>query len=289
MGIIYKITCVPTNLSYIGKTIQKLNVRLRQHQDKRSYCRLLTEEIKKHGWDNFKYDILWEGENEKLGEMERNFIIEHNTIEPNGLNLREGGGKSERVSETSRKLMIDKQREISKNKTGNLGKIIENKHSYSFKFTVNYVYHSINFKTLEEAQKAQEDFTNNPDTFPLPEPKRVGNGKGSIYLKGSKWYVILPGNVYLGIYETKEEAKKVIEEYRKDPENFTREPEVKSKPKFYVYEMKRTRCKQNYILYIVKTYEKIDKKVKDLAYFRDKKAAEYYCETLQYNDRYDIV
>jgi len=228
MGVIYKITCIPTNLSYIGKTIKDVKIRLKQHKEKSSYCRLLSKEIEKHGWENFKHEILWEGDNLQLGEMERKLISEHNTLDPNGLNIREGGGRSEKVSDSSRKLMIDKQREISKNKTGYLGKIIKNKHSYSFKFTVNYVYHSINFKTLEEAQKAQEDFTNNPDTFPLPEPKRVGNGKAvGIYFQKDKWMAILTG-VYLGRYETKEEVEKVIEEYKKDPDNFTK-PQSKFK------------------------------------------------------------
>jgi len=153
----------------------------------------------------------------------------------------------------------------------------------------------MNFKTLEEAQKAQKEYTDDPDNFTLPEPSRVGNGKATgLYFQKNrnKWLAQPPGNVYLGSYETKEEAERVLEEYKMDPENFTK-TEVKSKPKFYVYEHTRTNSKQkyreNYSLYIVKTYDNISKQAKDLASFGDKKSAEYYCETLQYNDRYDIV
>jgi len=288
MGVIYKITCIPTNLSYIGKTIKDVKIRLKQHKEKSSYCRLLSKEIEKHGWENFKHEILWEGDNSQLGEMERKLISEHNTLEPNGLNIREGGGRSEKVSDSSRKLMIDKQREISMRRGGLLGYIKQNKYSFTFRFMVNYVAHHMNFKTLEEAKKAQKKYTEDPDNFTLPEPKRVGNGKANgLYFDKSrnKWYVQPPGNVYLGRYETKEEAEKVLEEYKKDPDNFTK-PEVNSKPKFYVYEhRKTTKQGHNYIVYKVRTYSKN----KDLAYFRDKKSAEYYRETLQYNDRYDIV
>ena len=288
MGVIYKITCIPTNLSYIGKTIKDVKIRLKQHKEKSSYCRLLSKEIEKHGWENFKHEILWEGDNSQLGEMERKLISEHNTLEPNGLNIREGGGRSEKVSDSSRKLMIDKQREISMRRGGLLGYIKQNKYSFTFRFMVNYVAHHMNFKTLEEAKKAQKKYTEDPDNFTLPEPKRVGNGKANgLYFDKSrnKWYVQPPGNVYLGRYETKEEAEKVLEEYKKDPDNFTK-PEVNSKPKFYVYEhRKTTKQGHNYIVYKVRTYSKN----KDLAYFIDKKSAEYYRETLQYNDRYDIV
>ena len=292
MGVIYKITCIPTNLSYIGKTIKDVKIRLKQHKEKSSYCRLLSKEIEKHGWENFKHEILWDGDNLQLGEMERKLISEHNTLDPNGLNIREGGGRSEKVSDSSRKLMIDKQREISMRRGGLLGYIKQNKYSFTFKFMDNNVTRSMNFKTLEEAQKEQKKYTEDPDNFTLPEPKRVGNGKAvGIYFQKDKWMAILTG-VYLGRYETKEEAEKVIEEYKKDPDNFTK-PEVNSKPKFYVYEHRRTNSKQryreNYSLYIVKKYDNISKKVKDLASFGDKKSAEYYRETLQYNDRYDIV
>jgi len=296
MGVIYKITCLKTNLTYIGKTIKSVKVRLRQHRDKKSYCRLLSKEINEHGWENFKHEILWEGDNSQLGDMERHLIMEHNTLEPSGLNIREGGGRSEKVSDSSRQIMIDKQREISMRRGGYLGYIIQNKCSFSFRFMVNNVHRIMNFKTLEEAQKAQKEYTDDPDNFTLPEPSRVGNGKANgLYFDKSrnKWVAHnVPENVHLGRYETKEEAERVLEEYKMDPENFTK-TEVKSKPKFYVYEHKRTNSKQkyreNYSLYIVKTYDNISKQAKNLASFGDKKSAEYYCETLQYNDRYDIV
>jgi len=70
-GIIYKIDCEVSGKSYIGKTIQPLKKRIRQHQDCNSYCRALSQAIKDHGWEtlNFPqsgkemrvYSVKWSG------------------------------------------------------------------------------------------------------------------------------------------------------------------------------------------------------------------------------------
>jgi group I intron endonuclease len=231
-GIIYKILG-PSGKSYIGKTIQSLKTRIRQHRDSRSYCRTLSQAIQEHGWENFKVSTIWEGNASKLGEMERKLISEHQTMEPDGYNIREGGGRSEKVSDTSRKLMIEKQREISKRRGGLLGKLIPNGHgkitSWSVDVPKNGKRHRVGpFKTKEEAINAQKKFSENPDEFELPGLKRVGNGKGSgiYYRKDRDIWQVLPRvdgkNVNLGTYKTEEEAKEALERYKKDPENFVR-------------------------------------------------------------------
>jgi group I intron endonuclease len=231
-GIIYKIDCEVSGKSYIGKTIQSLKMRIQQHRGiNKNSCRALSQAIQEHGWDNFKVSTIWEGNASKLGEMERKLISEHQTMEPDGYNIREGGGRSERVSDTSRKLMIEKQREISKRRGGLLGKLIPNGHgkitSWSVNVSKNNRRHTIGpFKTKEEATEIQKKFTENPDEFELPEPKRLGNGKGNgIYYRKdrNKWQVLprIDGkNVSLGTYKTEEEANEVLERYRKDPEKF---------------------------------------------------------------------
>jgi len=232
-GIIYKIVCEVSGKSYIGKTIQSLKKRIQQHRDSKSYCRALSQAIQEHGWDNFKVSTIWEGNASKLGEMERKLISEHGTMEPDGYNIREGGGRSEKVSDTSRKLMIEKQREISKRRGGLLGYLIPNGHgkvtSWSISVPKNGKRRRVGpFKTKEEAIEVQKKITENPDDFELPEPKRLGNGKGSgiYYKKDSDRWQVLPRidgkNVYLGTYKNEEEANEVLERYRKDPENFQR-------------------------------------------------------------------
>lgn len=229
MGIIYKILCKETNKTYIGKTIQQLKTRMKQHRESRSYCRALSEAIKNHGWDNFEVSVIWEGENHLLGEMEKKYISEHDTLEPNGYNIREGGGRSEKVSDLSRKLMVEKQREISRRRNGLLGGVFPNKSrkdgsitSWNFKVQVDNQKHTIgSLKTKEEAEEIQKVYNENPDTFQFPSPKRVGNGNGGIYFNKSrrKWQVMVK-NIYLGRFDSKEKAETVLKEYLKDPENF---------------------------------------------------------------------
>ena len=226
-GIIYKIDCEVSGKSYIGKTIQPLKTRIQQHRDSKSYCRILSEAIQEHGWDNFKVSTIWEGNATTLGEMERKLISEHGTMEPGGYNLREGGGRSERVSDTSRKLMIEKQREISKRRDGLLGVLVPNGHvevtSWSVSIPRNGNRYRVGpFKTKEEAIEVQKKYSSDPDGFKLPGPKRVGNGKGAgVYYKpkSGKWQVLprVDGkNIYLGQYKTEEEAIEVLERYKKE-------------------------------------------------------------------------
>jgi len=222
-GIIYKIDCEVSGKSYIGKTIQPLKKRIRQHQDCNSYCRALSQAIKDHGWENFKFSTICEGNASLLGEMERKLINEHGTMEPGGYNLREGGGRSERVSDTSRQLMIEKQREISKRRGGLLGKLVPNGHGKITSWSVNIPrngarYRVGPFKTKEEAIACQKKFTEDPDGFEIPPSKRVGNGKGSgIYYGRGRWRVLprIDGkNIYLGQYNTEEEAREVLTKFR---------------------------------------------------------------------------
>ena len=228
-GIIYKIDCEVSGKSYIGKTIQPLKKRIRQHQDCNSYCRALSQAIKDHGWENFKFSTICEGNASLLGEMERKLINEHGTMEPGGYNLREGGGRSERVSDTSRQLMIEKQREISKRRGGLLGKLFQNKLSWSFRLPRDGMTHTIGpFNTKEEAIECQKKFTEDPDGFEIPPPKRVGNGMadGIYYRKDrDKWQVKPYVNgkpVSLGVYKTEEEAKDALERYKKNPDTFVK-------------------------------------------------------------------
>ena len=224
-GIIYRIHCEVSGKSYIGKTIQPLKTRIQQHRDSKSYCRILSEAIQEHGWDNFKVSTIWEGNATTLGEMERKLISEHGTMEPGGYNLREGGGRSERVSDTSRKLMIEKQREISKRRDGLLGVLVPNGHvevtSWSVSIPRNGNRYRVGpFKTKEEAIEVQKKYSSDPDGFKLPGPKRVGNGKGAgVYYKpkSGKWQVLprVDGkNIYLGQYKTEEEAREVLAKFR---------------------------------------------------------------------------
>ena len=107
MGSIYKITNIVNGKSYIGQTYRDVETRvfkehLRGHP---SNCRLLSNAVKKHGANNFTYEILHDGIiPDFLDDLEREAIEKFNTIAPHGYNLTTGGAGGSRSEETRRKI-----------------------------------------------------------------------------------------------------------------------------------------------------------------------------------------
>lgn len=82
------------NKKYIG--ITSMSISLRWGKDGYGYRKQsFYKAIKKHGWDNFKHEILFENLSEKEAKnKEIELICEHNTKTPNGYNITEGGDGS---------------------------------------------------------------------------------------------------------------------------------------------------------------------------------------------------
>ena len=223
MGLIYKLTC-QGGKSYIGQTIQTFQKRLNNHVNGKGYCRVLKDAVGKWGIDNFKKEIIWEGDNELLSEKEKYFIAHFNTMYPNGYNLSTGGGRGERRSDDTIKRMTKKQRELIKHKNnGLLGFIIENKSKVDGRITSWTVKNNKcgclgRFKNKDEAILFQREYTQNPEIYTNAYvKKRVPNGEGGLYYRKdrNKWVVIphINGiNVYLGSFSTREEALKLSRE-----------------------------------------------------------------------------
>ena len=213
MGIIYILTS-PDNKSYIGQTIQELKTRMNGHKYGKSYCRALKDAISKFGFDSFKKEIIWEGDNSSLCDMEKYYICTYNTLHPNGYNLSSGGGRGEHRSKDTVKLMINNQRELAKLKNdGLLGYIVENKskkggHTTSWSFGT-YKLKWGGFKTREDALDFQKKYTENPDfIMKTYVQKRTKNGNGCVYYRQDrKKWCLSKNNKYIGSYETKEEAE----------------------------------------------------------------------------------
>ena len=90
-GRIYKITCQPTEKSYIGKTRSTLQQRWYQHcsDAKRGGDTVFHQAIREYGSDAFQFITLQEWDdisNEALQAAETYFITEHNTFH-NGYNM----------------------------------------------------------------------------------------------------------------------------------------------------------------------------------------------------------
>lgn len=97
MGKIYKITNIITNKVYIGQTIRKyLSTRWLGHVDmaRRNSPTKLYKSMNKHGYNNFRIDLVEETDNNLLSEREVFWINYYNSYK-NGYNSNLGGAKQE--------------------------------------------------------------------------------------------------------------------------------------------------------------------------------------------------
>jgi group I intron endonuclease len=104
MGFIYKIRNKVDNKIYIGQTTRDLNLRWKEHLRKNSNCRYLSSAIKKYGFDNFEFKIVCITFDEKLDNIEIEYIQKYNSLVPNGYNLRNGGNGGKHNEETKIKI-----------------------------------------------------------------------------------------------------------------------------------------------------------------------------------------
>ena len=89
-GCVYRLTNLVTGKTYIGKTVC---FKRRMYEHKRSKSKTyLHSSIRKHGWDNFKKEIIIDDvPEEDLSNLEISYIEVENTVAPNGYNLTLGG------------------------------------------------------------------------------------------------------------------------------------------------------------------------------------------------------
>ena len=108
--IVYKITNLINNKVYIGQTVQKPYRRWKRHKQN---CRLtnltypLYNSMRKHGIENFTFDVILECETlEELNKMEKLAIINFDSTNPEkGYNISLGGNnKGKHSEETKRKI-----------------------------------------------------------------------------------------------------------------------------------------------------------------------------------------
>jgi group I intron endonuclease len=94
MGFIYKITNIITNKCYIGETMQNPDRRFKNHMAnirRGGGCPALRDAVKKHGEENFKFEVLLTCPNEDRFRIEKEYIQNYNSMVPNGYNICDGG------------------------------------------------------------------------------------------------------------------------------------------------------------------------------------------------------
>ena len=107
-GIIY-LAESPSEKEYIGQTVQSLARRKQQHEKeaRRGSDNPFHAAIRKYGAENIKWKIIARADNiAALNAAEIACIAEHNTIAPNGYNMRAGGENSVMSAETRAKMAV---------------------------------------------------------------------------------------------------------------------------------------------------------------------------------------
>lgn len=90
--IIYKATNIKNNKSYIGQTIYDLKSRIKSHISEANRDNLPFHNALLKYENDFKWEIIEQCESKnELDEMEFHYILQYNTLMPNGYNLTLGG------------------------------------------------------------------------------------------------------------------------------------------------------------------------------------------------------
>jgi len=113
---IYKITNVITNKIYIGQAVSHIlnHKRYRPYgmekrfnchiseafSVKKNQCHYLNNSIRKHGSNNFKLELICNCKIENSDNIEKQQIIENNSLYPDGYNLNTGGVSSRHTNES---------------------------------------------------------------------------------------------------------------------------------------------------------------------------------------------
>jgi group I intron endonuclease len=156
--VVYKISNRINGKSYIGRT-KDLERRIKEHINK-AHCTALHRAIKKYGIENFAISVLFEGQNfNEMIQAERELILSHGTMTPNGYNLILETSQGREPSEITKERMSTSQqsRVMKKGESGFAG-VRQKKSKKCFETRVNFKKqeYSKHFKTKEEAAEAYD-------------------------------------------------------------------------------------------------------------------------------------
>jgi group I intron endonuclease len=109
---IYMITS-PSGKSYIGQTCN-YKKRMREHSKPYSGCTAIKDSVNKYGWESFTHRIILSDLTlSQANKYEEFYIKEHNTLVPNGYNLKLGGDNHAMSDDVKRKIG-DKNRGVKR-------------------------------------------------------------------------------------------------------------------------------------------------------------------------------
>ena len=108
---IYQITHKDSGRIYIGQSVNLLKRQNNHKVGKSSSTKsILSNAIKKHGWDAFEFKVLVYAEGKDyLNLLEEQIIAQFNSLSPNGFNIRTGGNSSS-PSEKTKQAMSESRK-----------------------------------------------------------------------------------------------------------------------------------------------------------------------------------
>lgn len=214
--VIYKHTNLLNGKAYVGKSVHTMEYRWNQHAAGNGGAPLFYAAIVKYGKDNFRHEVLWEGEENELNYWETYYIGEHKTLAPSGYNLTAGGDGGRLCQETKDRMRQTHMERIIKEK-GYPG-TIDNKKN---KFYVRGFYYGNSkyigaYDTLDDAKSACWLWYADPEEFKTPSSV---SDRGAIFPDCNGFRATYKG-IYIGLYKTEVDAWDAIKRYKEDPDGF---------------------------------------------------------------------
>ena len=99
MGTVYILKNKINKKCYVGQTTRPFETRLKQHYQKDS---IINKAIQKYKIENFDKILFEDIPEDQLDFLERKYIVEYNSLAPNGYNLESGGHAGKHLSEETK-------------------------------------------------------------------------------------------------------------------------------------------------------------------------------------------
>lgn len=130
MGLIYKITNKINGKIYIGETVQDFERRCRPQAYKS--CTALSAAFEKYGWENFDKQIIEDDiEESLLASKEESYILQFNSMTPNGYNIIQlYDGLNRYTQETKDKISTSRNKYLEGLKEQGINLVAVNKKEY---------------------------------------------------------------------------------------------------------------------------------------------------------------
>ena len=227
-GCIYRLTNEVTGRKYIGKTIE-FKQRMSHHRSdalnmkskrRKSY---LQNSIRKHGWENFKQEILIDDvPEEDLNNLEISYIAIENTMVPRGYNMTIGGEGGSGYKHTPENLEKSRRtlayyRKIRTYNVKPRMRILRKK--WYVEISKEGKVKTIGFyRTKEKAEKAMKLYEKNGKCLPSDRDQRKQGTGGVHYVHPTGWKAHIKVNreqITIGYYETELEAHNACSVYIK--------------------------------------------------------------------------